>query len=147
MSIKSTVVSASILAQFIETNAVAYAKATKVFLAMVSQGEAWAEALAAAGIVGADVKPFAVVWTSEESKGTKLAPKPQVFPHVYRGAWVFKTGSAEQSRVKYLMALASGAAKAKAGVRKSAKVDPVDAVLKAYKALTTAQKKAFIAAI
>jgi len=45
------------------------------------------------------------------------------------------------------VAVVSGAAARKAGARKSAKVDPVDAVLKAYKALTTAQKRAFIAAI
>jgi len=68
-------------------------------------------------------------------------------PHEYRGTWVFTKDSPEHSRVKYLCAVVSGAAARKAGVRKSAKVDPVDAVLKAYKALTTAQKRAFIAAI
>ena len=114
---------------------------------MVNQGEAWQFALAGAGVIGKDVKPFAVVWASEESQGTKLAPKPQVFPHVYRGEWVFETGSPEHARVKYLVAVVSGAAARKAGARKSAKVDPVDAVLKAYKALTAAQKRAFIAAI
>ena len=150
MSIKSTVVSAKDIAQFINTNAVAYAKASVVFLDMVRKGDAWEEALAGAGVIGKDVKPFAVVWASEESKGTKLAPKPQVFPHVYRGEWTFKTGSPQQSRVKYLERLASGAAAKKAAARKNAKspkVDPVDAVLKAYKALTAAQKKAFMAAI
>ena len=147
MKLKSTVVSAKDIAQFISTNSVAYAKASVIFLAMVRQGDAWMDALAGAGVIGKDVKPFAVVWASEESKGTKLAPKPQVFPHVWRGEWTFKTGSPCQSRVKYLVGLASGAAAKKAGARKSAKIDPVDAVLKAYKALTTAQKRAFIAAI
>ena len=152
MSIKSTVVSVRDIAAFISANSVAYAKASVIFRAMVNQGEAWQFALAGAGVIGKDVKPFAVVWASEESQGTKLAPKPQVFPHVYRGEWVFETGSPEQSRVKYLCALASGAAAKKAaarkaGERKSAKVDPVDAILKAYKALTAAQKRAFIAAI
>lgn len=150
MAIKSTVVSAKDIAQFINNNAVAYAKASVIFLAMVRQGDAWMDALAGAGVIGKDVKPFAVVWASEESKGTKLAPKPQVFPHVWRGEWTFKTGSPCQSRVKYLVGLASGAAAKKAAARKSPKspkVDPVDAMLKAYKALTAAQKKTFIAAI
>ena len=70
-----------------------------------------------------------------------------MLPHDYRGTWVFTKDSAEHSRVKYLVGVASGAAAKKAGARKSAKVDPVDAMLKAYKALTTAQKRAFIAAI
>ena len=150
MSIKSTVVSIRDIAAFISANSVAYAKASVIFLDMVRKGDAWAEALAGAGVIGKDVKPFAVVWTSEESKGTEKNPKPQVFPHVWRGEWAFKTSSPEQSRAKYLCALASGKAARKAAARKSPKspkTDPVDAMLKAYKALTAAQKKAFIAAI
>ena len=150
MSIKSTVVTAKEIAQFISNNSVAYNKAAVVFRAMLNQGDVWMDALAGAGVIGKDVKPFAVVWTSEESKGTEKNPKPQVFPHVWRGEWTFKTSSPEQSRAKYLCALASGEAARKAAARKNAKspkTDPVDAVLKAYKALTAAQKKAFIAAI
>ena len=131
MPIKSTVIS-----QFIQTNAVAYTAASKVFLAIESN--TFAETLAAAGVVGSDVKVFATVWVAKAS---------DVMPHEYRGTWVFTKDSAEHSRVKYLCAVASGAATRKAGARKSAKVDPVDAMLKAYKALTTAQKRAFIAAI
>ena len=131
MPIKSTVIS-----QFIQTNAVAYTAASKVFLAIESN--TFAETLAAAGVVGSDVKVFATVWVAKAS---------DVMPHEYRGTWVFTKDSTEHSRVKYLVGVASGAATKKAGARKSAKVDPVDAVLKAYKALTTAQKRAFIAAI
>lgn len=131
MKLKSTVIS-----QFIQTNAVAYTAASKVFLAI--EGNTFAETLAASGVIGADVKIFATVWVAKESG---------VLPHEYRGAWVFTKDSAEHSRVKYLVAVVSGAAARKAGARKSAKVDPVDAVLKAYKALTATQKKAFIAAI
>lgn len=131
MKLKSTVIS-----QFIQTNAVAYTAASKVFLAIESN--TFAETLAAAGVVGSDVKVFATVWVAKAS---------DVMPHEYRGTWVFTKDSAEHSRVKYLCAVASGAATKKAGARKSAKVDPVDAMLKAYKALTTAQKRAFIAAI
>ena len=133
MSIKSTVIS-----QFINTNAVAYDKAAVIFHDMETTGETWATGLAAAGVVGSDVKVFATVWVAKESG---------VMPHDHRGAWVFTKDSAEHSRVKYLVAVISGAAAKKAGARKSAKVDPVDAMLKAYKALTTAQKRAFIAAI
>jgi hypothetical protein len=131
MKLKSTVIS-----QFIQTNAVAYTAASKVFLAIESN--TFAETLAASGVVGSDVKVFATVWVAKVS---------DVMPHDYRGAWVFTKDSAEHSRVKYLVAVVSGAAARKAGARKSAKVDPVDAMLKAYKALTTAQKRAFIAAI
>lgn len=133
MSIKSTVITS-----FINANAVAYDKAAVIFHDMENTGETWATALAAAGVVGSDVKVFATVWVAKDSG---------VMPHDYRGTWVFTKDSAEHSRVKYLCAVASGAATKKAGARKSAKVDPVDAMLKAYKALTTAQKRAFIAAI
>ena len=133
MKLKSTVIS-----QFIQTNAVAYDKAAVIFHDMETKGETWATALAAAGIVGSDVKVFATVWVAKVS---------EVMPHEYRGTWVFTKDSPEHSRVKYLVAGISGAAARKAGARKSAKVDPVDAILKAYKALTAAQKRAFIAAI
>ena len=133
MSIKSTVITS-----FINANAVAYDKAAVIFHAMETTGETWATALATAGVVGSDVKVFATVWVAKAS---------DVMPHDYRGTWVFTKDSAEHSRVKYLVGVASGAAAKKAGARKSAKVDPVDAMLKAYKALTTAQKRAFIAAI
>ena len=135
MPIKSTVITS-----FINANAVAYDKAAVIFHNMETTGETWATALATAGVVGADVKVFATVWVAKVNVSG-------VMPHEYRGTWVFTKDSAEHSRVKYLCAVASGAATKKAGVRKSAKVDPVDAVLKAYKALTTAQKRAFIAAI
>lgn len=133
MKLKSTVITS-----FISANVTAYDKAAVIFHDMETKGETWATGLAAAGVVGSDVKVFATVWVAKVS---------DVMPHEYRGAWVFTKDSAEHSRVKYLVAVISGAAARKAGARKSAKVDPVDAMLKAYKALTTAQKRAFIAAI
>ena len=133
MKLKSTVITS-----FISANATAYDKAAVIFHDMETKGETWATGLAAAGVVGSDVKVFATVWVAKVS---------EVMPHEYRGTWVFTKDSPEHSRVKYLVAVVSGAAARKAGERKSAKVDPVDAVLKAYKALTPAQKKAFIAAI
>jgi len=133
MSIKSAVITS-----FINANAVAYDKAAVIFHDMETKGETWATALAAAGVVGSDVKVFATVWVAKVS---------EVMPHEYRGTWVFTKDSAEHSRVKYLVAVVSGAAARKAGARKSSKTDPVDAVLKAYKALSAAQKKEFMAAI
>ena len=133
MPIKSTVITS-----FINANAAAYAAAADVFHAIESN--TFAETLAAAGVVGVDVKVFATVWVAKVNVSG-------VMPHEYRGQWVFTKDSAEHSRVKYLVAVVSGAAAKKAGARKSAKIDPVDAVVKAYKALTAAQKKAFMAAI
>ena len=124
--------------KFLETNAAAYAKASKVFATIESQG--FTESLAAAGVVGADIKVFATVWVAEQS---------DVTPHDYRGTWVFKKDSTEHSRVKYLVAVASGAADVKAKARSSGKkeVDLLAAALVAYGLLTAAQKRSFKAAI
>ena len=122
--------------QFISTNANAYAAAAKVFAQIESQSDAWADALASAGIVGGDIRPFAVAYVAEKSG---------VAPHPSRkgGALTFKKDSKEDSRVKYLVAVATGAAQAKAAKRSSGKVDPVAQLLKAYAALSGAQKRAF----
>lgn len=136
MSIKSTVITS-----FISANATAYDKAAVIFHDMETKGETWATGLATAGVVGSDVKVFATVWVAKVS---------EVMPHEYRGTWVFTKDSAEHSRVKYLVAGISGAAAKKAAARKSPKspkTDPVEVLLKGYKALSAAQKKAFMAAI
>ena len=124
--------------KFLQTNATAYAKASKVFAAIESQG--FTESLAAAGVAGPDIRVFATVWVAEQSKVT---------PHDYRGTWVFTKDSTEHSRVKYLVAVASGAADAKAKARSSGKKekDLLAAVLAAYGLLTAAQKKAFKSSI
>jgi hypothetical protein len=123
---------------FLKTNAAAYAKASKVFAAIESQS--FTESLAQAGVVGADIKVFATVWVAEQSKVT---------PHDYRGAWVFTKDSTEHSRVKYLVAVASGAADVKAKARSSGKKekDLLAAALAAYGLLSVAQRKSFKAAI
>jgi len=124
--------------KFLETNAAAYAKASKVFATIESQG--FTESLAAAGVAGPDIRVFATVWVAEQTG---------VAPHDYRGAWVFTKDSAEHSRVKYLVAVASGAAEAKAKARSSGKkeVDLLAAALAAYGLLSVAQRKSFKAAI
>ena len=126
--------------KFLETNATAYAKASKVFAAIENQS--FTESLAAAGVVGPDIKVFATVWVAEKST---------VMPHDYRGSWTFTKDSAEHSRVKYLVAVASGAADAKAKARKSSGKqegkDLLAAALAAYGLLSVAQRKSFKAAI
>ena len=123
---------------FLKTNATAYAKAAKVFAAIESQG--FTETLAAAGVAGPDIRVFATVWVAEQTG---------VAPHDYRGAWVFTKDSTEHSRVKYLVAVASGAADVKAKARSSGKKekDLLAAALVAYGLLTAAQKKAFKSSI
>ena len=126
--------------QFIAFNATAYTAASKVFADIESASDRWAETLAKAGIVGADIKPFAVAYVSETSG---------VAPHPSRsgGALTFTKDSKEHNRVRYLVDVATGAAAQKAGKRASGKTDEVAKLLKAYEALTAAQKRAFKAAI
>jgi hypothetical protein len=126
--------------QFIAFNAVAYDAAAKVFAQIESASDRWAEALAKAGIVGADIKPFAVAYVAEQ---TGTAPHPSRSG----GALTFAKGTTEYNRVEYLTRVATGAAAEKAAKRQSGKTDPVAALLKRFAELTPAQKKAFKAAI
>lgn len=126
--------------QFIAFNLNAYTAASKVFADIESASDRWAEALARAGIVGSDIKPFAVAYVSETS-GTA--------PHPSRngGALTFTKDSPEHNRVRYLVDVATGVASQKAAKRVSGKTDPVAALLKRFGELTPAQKRAFKAAI
>ena len=97
------------LKQFIKANATAYAKASKVFKAIESQD--FASTLAEAGIVGADIKVFAVVYVAEQ---TGVNPHPSQ----RGGELVFKKDTSEYNRVKYLVDVATGVRE----VRKAKKV-------------------------
>ena len=121
---------------FITANSTAFAVASKVFAQIESQSDAWADALASAGIVGPDIRVFAVAYVAEKSG---------VQPHPSRkgGALTFKKDSKEDNRVKYLVQVATGAAAAKAAKRGRGKTDPVASLLKAYAELTPAQKRSF----
>jgi hypothetical protein len=119
---------------FIALNTVAFNAAAKVFTQIETQSDAWAESLAKAGIVGPDIKVYAIMWVAEQSG---IAPKDG-----QRGL-CFQKDSKEDSRVKYLVAVATGAAAAKAAKRKSDATDPVAALLKKYAELTAAQKRSF----
>ena len=111
-----------------------------MFADIESASDRWAETLAKAGIVGADIKPFAVAYVSETSG---------VAPHPSRngGALTFTKDSKEHNRVRYLVDVATGAAAQKAAKRVSGKADPVAELLKAYESVTAAQKRSFKAAI
>jgi hypothetical protein len=119
---------------FIALNTVAFNAAAKVFTQIESQSDVWAEALAKAGIMGPDIRVYAIMWVAEQSG---IAPKDG-----QRGL-CFTKDSTEDSRVKYLVAVATGAAAAKAAKRKSNATDPVEALLKKYAELTPAQKRSF----
>lgn len=89
----------SIIKQFINANAVAYGKASKVFKAI--EAEDYATTLAEAGIVGADVRVYATIYVAEAS-GVKPHPSQR------GGALTFKKDSKEYNRVKYLVDVVTG---------------------------------------
>ena len=121
---------------FITANAVAFNAASKVFAQIESASDGWADALASAGIIGPDIRVFAVAYVAEKS---------DVKPHPSRkgGALTFKKDSTEDNRVKYLVQVATGAAAAKAAKRGAPKTDPVVLLLASYAKLTPAQKRSF----
>jgi hypothetical protein len=100
----------NIITQFIKTNAKAYAKASAVFKAIESQD--FASTLAEAGIVGADIKVFAVVYVAEQT-GVKPHPSQR------GGELVFKKDSSEYNRVKYLVDVATGVREARKQAKQS----------------------------
>ena len=119
---------------FIALNTVAFNAAAKVFTQIEAQSDKWAEALASAGIMGPDIRVYAIMWVSEQSG---VAPKDG-----QRGL-TFDKDSTEYNRVKYLVDVATGKAAVKAAKRKSDATDPVAALLKKYAELSAAQKRSF----
>lgn len=124
---------------FIALNTVAFNAAAKVFTQIENQSDVWAESLARAGIMGPDIRVYAIMWVAEQSG---IAPKDGL-----RGL-TFDKGSEPYNRVEYLVNVATGKAAAKAAKRKSGNAtDPVADLLKKYAALTAAQKRSFKAKI
>ena len=116
---------------FIASNASAYKAASHVFTQI--EAKDFAQTLAEAGILPQDIKTFAIVWVSEQSG---IAPKEG-----QRGL-AFEKDSREYNRVKYLVAVATGEAAAKAAKR--GKVSNKAAPLtKAQKAAVAALLAAF----
>lgn len=129
---------------FIAANTAAYNTAAKVFRDIEKASDTWADTLASAGIVGSDIRPFAVAYVAQQT-GTKPYPSRK------GGALTFTKDSTEDSRVKYLVSVATGAAQAKATKRKEShgkkENDVLTKLLTMYAALTPAQKRAFKASI
>ena len=118
----------------------AYIAAAKVFAQIEAQSDAWADALASAGIIGPDIRVFAVAYVAEKS-----GVKP--YPSRKGGALTFEKDTPEYNRVRYLVDVATGAAAVKAEKRSSGKSDPVALLLASYEKLTPAQKRSFKAQI
>jgi len=91
--------------------------------------------LAAAGILPQDYRAFAIAYVAETSK---------VAPTMGQRGLTFTKDSKEDSRVKYLVAVLSGAAQEKAAARSLSAVSDLDKALKAYAKLSAADKKAFM---
>lgn len=107
------------ITQFINANATAYAKASKVFKAI--EAEDYATTLAEAGITGPDVRVYATIYVAEAS-GVKPHPSQR------GGSLTFKKDSKEYNRVKYLVDVATGVrevrATKKAKAEKHNRIDP-----------------------
>ncbi len=103
--------------QFINANANAYAKASKVFKAI--EAEDYATTLAEAGITGPDVRVYATIYVAEAS-GVKPHPSQR------GGALTFKKDSPEYNRVKYLVDVATGVREVRAAKKaeKHNRIDP-----------------------
>ena len=100
----------SIIKQFIQTNARAYAKASAVFKAIESQD--FASALADAGVMGKDIEVFATIYVAE---ATGVNPHPSQ----RGGALTFKKNTPAYNRVKYLVDVATGVREARSRAKQS----------------------------
>jgi hypothetical protein len=92
--------------------------------------------LASAGILPQDYRTFAIAYVAETSG---------VAATMGQRGLTFAKDSKEDSRVKYLVAVLSGAAQEKAAARSLSVVSELDKALKAYAKLSAADKKAFMA--
>jgi hypothetical protein len=92
--------------------------------------------LAAAGILPQDYRTFAIAYVAETSG---------VAATMGQRGLTFKKDSTEDYRVKYIVAVLTGAAQEKAAARSLSAVSELDKVLKAFGKLSAADKKAFMA--
>ena len=93
-------------------------------------------ALASAGILPQDYRTFAIAYVAETSG---------VAATMGQRGLTFKKDSNEDNRVKYLVAVLTGAAQEKAAARSLSAVSDLDKALKAFGKLSAADKKAFMA--
>ena len=97
--------------QFIQANAAAYAKASKVFKAI--EAPDFLAQLAEAGITGNDVRVFATIYVAEQT-GVKPHPSQR------GGALTFIKDSEAYNRVKYIVDVATGVRETRAAKKAKA---------------------------
>ena len=132
---------------FLTINARAYSVFAVIAARIEGKNLADQMTLAAAGILPQDYKPFAVAYVAETS-GT-VNPKTgvrenTVKPYMGQRGLTFKKDSAEDSRVKYLVSILTGAAQEKSAERSLSTVSELDKALKAFAKLRVADKAAFM---
>jgi hypothetical protein len=136
------------MTSFITINAKAYTVFAKIAKQVEAKNLDWQLTLAAAGILPGDYRPFAIAYVSETSGTVNPVTGVRegvVEPTMGQRGLTFTKDSKEDSRVKYLVAVLSGAAQAKAAARSLSAVSDLDKVLKAFSKLSAADKKAFMA--
>ena len=136
------------MTSLITINARAYTAFAKIAKQIEAKNLDWQLTLASAGILPQDYRTFAIAYV-EANSGT-VNPvtgvrENVVAPHMGQRGLTFTKDSKEDSRVKYLVAVLSGAAQEKAATRSLSTVSELDKVLKAYAKLSAADKKAFMA--
>jgi hypothetical protein len=94
--------------------------------------------LASAGILPQDYKTFAIAYVAANNDAN-------IQPYMGQRGLTFTKDSKEDSRVKYLVSVLTGAAQEKAAARSLSTVSELDKVLKAFGKLSAADKAAFMA--
>jgi len=120
---------------FLTINAKAYTVFAKIAKHIEAKSLGWQLTLASAGILPGDYRPFAIAYVAEAG----------VAPTMGQRGLTFQKDSKEDSRVKYLVAVLTGAAQEKAAARSLSAVSDLDKALKAFGKLSAADKKAFMA--
>jgi len=124
------------MTSLITINASAYNVFAKIAKQVEDKNLEWQLTLAAAGILPGDYRPFAIAYV-EETSGVAAT--------MGQRGLTFTKDSKEDSRVKYLVSVLTGAAEAKAAARSLSAVSDLDKALKAFAKLSAADKKAFMA--
>ena len=124
------------MTSFITINAKAFAAFSIVAARIESRNLDDQMALASAGILPQDYRPFAIEYVAKTSG---------IAPTMGQRGLTFTKDSKEDSRVKYLVSVLNGAAQEKAAARSLSAVSDLDKALKAYTKLSAADKKAFMA--
>jgi hypothetical protein len=135
------------MTSFITINASAYKAFAIVAARIESRNLDDQMAVASAGILPQDYRPFAIEYVSETS-GTvnpKTGVRENVIkPYMGQRGLTFAKDSKEDSRVKYIVDTLTGAAQARAAARSLSVVSELDKALKAFGKLSAADKAAFM---